>query len=411
MKKRKSTGRNAGTQERIGEGGGASQRVGKGTPRWLAPRPYFGSAVAASHRVPAGGSTGVKVTMVGRDLGIDKNGYRLESQKKPTPADNRFSWIHGVPNPPGPPVTPYTLPHDTTDDGGNPIPDNQPWPNYWTMVVKVNPPDRVDQITFEKHGDEPWAVDYVVASTDPIKGEIRVRVTAKVPTTAKSKGVRRKTGALIVAKYKGVKVGQANFYVIRPEFLNRKPTVIVPEQLIGSAQLRVCAEYEGQGVGESLLPGQTPPAQTYWDNFFFQWIDVPVLDQYWKPLDAIYAGTTVTESDSVLGSAWIAWSDGATYRDPVGVTWAIWGPVGPDASGYMGVEFFELDVAPPPPPPEMVVRPLPWKDSHTWVIHVAGWVLDNGKPLKRVVEVKDVISPSTYPRALPPQLRYSLKWA
>ena len=405
MKKRKTTGRKAAPRKGSETTAGLRKKQTKAPPppRWLAPRPFFGSAVAASQKAGSGGSSGVNVTMAGCDLGIDKDGFRQESQKAPTPADNRFSWIHGGAQPD------LTLPHDMTDDAGNPIPEADPWPNYWTMLVNVSPKDLAKQIKFEKHGDEPWCVDYVVAGRDTTKGEVRVRITAKVPTTAikkNGKRVRRKTGALIVAKYKGVKVAKANFYVIRPEFLNRKPTVIVPDTLIAPAQIRVCAEYEGQGVDPNFNQHMAPPEQTFWDNFFFQWIAVPVCDQYWQQLAPFYSGSSVSES-----GGWIAWSQGPTYLDPVGITYARWRSAPVDPLGYAGIEFFELGLTPPAPPlPYQDIRPLPWQDTHQYVIRVAGWVLDNGAPLKRSLKVSDVVPSSPNPGPLPAQLHYTLKW-
>lgn len=380
-------------------------RKGKTTshPRWLAPRPYFAPAFLASPIASSGGSSGVNVTMVGRDLGIDKQGYRQQSQDAPSAGDNRYSWIHQAPQ------RDLTLPHDTTDDAGNPIPDDEEWPNYWTMMVKVTPADRADQITFEKHGDEPWCVEKVVASTDTSKGEIRVRITAKVPTTAitkHGKKVRRPTGTLIVAKYKGVKVAQANFYVIRPEFFPRKPTVIFPvhpgdSDLTPPRSLTMHAPYEGQAVASDAREGQAPPEKIFWNNVYYQWNIMPVQDQYMQPLADFYAGTAVFEEGDE-SEGWIAWSSGATYLDPV---WRVFGNYRwwRDIWGHYHREYDGLL-------PEF---PLPWIDDEAgdFVVRVAGWVLNNGDLMNRRISIRDVTPPSPYyPHTMPLHLHYTLEY-
>ena len=369
-------------------------RKGKTTshPRWLAPRPYFAPAFLASPIASSGGSSGVNVTMVGRDLGIDKQGYRQQSQDAPSAGDNRYSWIHQAPQ------RDLTLPHDTTDDAGNPIPDDEEWPNYWTMMVKVTPADRADQITFEKHGDEDKAVDYFIAKTDTKKGEIRVRVTAKVPTTAITKNgkkVRRPTGALIVAIYKGVKVAQANFYVIRPDRLKREPKVIVPGTITALSEYRLCAEYEGQGVKKSLQQHMSPPAQSFFKNYYFRWIEMQVLDQYNEPLANFYSGTAVSENQ-----IWMAWSNGPTYLDPVGYAEGLTRPA-VDSQGYKGIEYYELSQ----------LNPLPWVPPvDVSVVRVAGWLLNNGNPINRELIIRDGNPPSPNPGPMPFLLHYFLKW-
>ena len=313
-----------------------------------------------------------------------------------SPCQNRrmlLSWIHQAPkiDPAG-----QTLPHDTKDDAGKLIPKGDPWPNYWTMVVKVTPADQADQITFEKHGDEPDCVDIAYGTGNPKKGEIWLQVTALKPTTSiikDGKTVRRPTGAQIVAKYKGAPVAQANIYVIRPGFLDLSPQPIKDDSVEPITFTRH-AEYEGPGVKPDLPQHMAPPATFFTTNFYYHWIEMKVLDQYGKPLGDFYSGTTVAE-----GPTWIAWSRGGTYLDPVGNVKATFNIVYKDGIA-VGLDFYRLDPN----------AKLPWIDHIAHVLSVAGWHLNNGRPIKRLLEIKDGERPAKYPGPMPKKLGYTLSW-
>lgn len=398
MNKKKTNGRKATPEKKTEDAEGLrnkQQKARQALPRWLAPRPFFGLAVAASETAGSGGSTGVKVTMPAEmDLGIDKQGYRLESQQAPTPLNNRFSWTHGAPVLPR---TGQTLPHDMKDEAGNPIPKDQPWPNYWTMVVKVTPADQADQITFDLAGDEPGCISYWLGPGVPEKGEIWVQVRALKPTTSiekNGKRVRRPTGALIVASYKGVPAAQANFYVIRPALLDRSPQPIKDASVTPITSTRH-APYEGPGVKPDLPQHMAPPAQFFTTNFYYHWIEMKVLDQYEKPLADIYSGTTVAEDRT-----WIAWSRGGTYLDPVGNVKATSKLVYDKNGVAVGRDFYELDPN----------AKLPWIRSIAHVLSVAGWSLNNGLPINRLLEIRGGKPPAKYPGPMPKKLGYTLSW-
>ena len=406
MKKLKTIARKAAPRKGSETTAGLRKKQTKATPsppRWLAPRPFFGAAVAASQKAGSGGSSGVTVEMKGRDLGIDMQGFRMESQQAPTTKDNKFSWTHGAPALPpiGQTLRGQTLPHDMKDEAGNPIPKDQPWPNYWTMVVKVTPADQADQITFDKGGDEPDCIRYWLGPGVPEKGEIWVQVTALKATTSiekNGKRVRRPTGALIVAKYKGVPVAhaQANFYVLRPGVVDRRSEPVKPGTTVGPGKITWCAAYEGQPVSRRLNSGMVPPEHIIWINYYVRFITVNVTDQYGDPLAAFYSGTSVIENGT-----WIAWSKGAAYSDPVGNVRAT-SKITHDKQGVEVQEFYLLE--------DTAFGRLPWTVHLDHKLTVAGWPLDNGNAVKRLFEIQDVTPPSKNPGRMPKSLGYRLTW-
>lgn len=402
-----------------------------------------GVAFLTSDALAAPSASGrVTVTMAGRDLGIDKYGFRTNVQRPPGANGNSYEWIHGVTD--SSPALDWTLPHDVVDDAGQPIPENDPWPNYWTMVVEVDPPSAVNDITFHRGGAEPWCVSHndFQAHVDAATGIIRLRITAKTPSTAvtvKGQRQRRPNGTTIFARYKGrsdlVDGLPAVFYVLRPEFLKRTPSVVYSQERTSPSEIHMRARHEGQAVlpeGDYITGNpatQLPYTQQEWDAAFppwaghlpvpcqqhqsppfdsseqgvyLRWHTIGLLDQYRMPLDGIYSGTGVEEvQDTTSEPGWMAWCDGSSYNDPV---WMVQTTnmvadivqIGALDDGAYSLSYLGNNQT-----------ALPWQNIHMFPIKVAGWDMDGGIPLKRELKIEHS---GEYSLAPGYEHLYSLRW-